>query len=169
MAGPLIVTAMLAPAEQVYFDRLRAAYFPPERNRLAAHLTMFHAIPSVLEPELRHRLAGLAAELPPPRAMVSGLMNLGGGVAFRIVSEDLDFIRAELADAFRGHLTRQDGYGWRPHITVQNKVNAADARALHDRLAAGFEPRPLKLSGLAYDIYDGGPWLAGRRYPFRGR
>ena len=169
MAGPLIVTAMLAPAEQAYFDRLRAAHFPPERNRLAAHLTMFHAVPPSLEPELRHRLGSLAAELPPPQARVSGLMNLGGGVAFRIVSDDLDAIRAELADAFRGHLTQQDSQGWRPHITVQNKVSAAEARTLHDRLAAGFEPRPLNLTGLAFDIYDGGPWKPGRRYPFRGR
>ena len=169
MAGPLIVTAMLAPAEQAYFDRLRAAHFPPERNQLPAHLTMFHAIPPGLEPELRQRLAAFASDLPPPRAMVSGLMNLGGGVAFRIVSDDLDSIRAELADAFRGHLTQQDSHGWRPHITVQNKVTSGEARALHDRLAAGFDPRPLKLAGLAFDHYAGGPWLPGRRYPFRGR
>ena len=32
-------------------------------------------------------------------------MNLGGGVAYRVVSDDLDAIRAEIADAFRGHLT----------------------------------------------------------------
>ena len=95
--------------------------------------------------------------------------SFGGGVAFRIVSDELDAIRADLADAFRGHLTQQDSHGWRPHITVQNKVTAAVARALHDRLAAGFEPRPLELAGLAYDHYAGGPWLPGRRYPFRGR
>lgn len=169
MAGPLIVTALLGPADQALFDRLRAAHFPPERNRLAAHVTMFHAIPTMLEAELRRRLAALAADLPPPRATLSGLMNLGGGVAFRIVSDELDAIRAELADAFRGHLTQQDSYGWRPHITVQNKVAVAEARTLHDRLARDFEPRPLCVSGLAYDHYDGGPWRPGHRYPFRGR
>jgi hypothetical protein len=169
VAGPLIVTALLGATEQAYFDRLRREHFPPERNQLAAHLTMFHAIPAVLEPELRQRLAALAAELPPPAARIAGLMNLGGGVAFRIVSDELDAIRAELADAFRGHLTQQDSHGWRPHIPVQNKVTSGVARALHDRLAAGFEPRLLELNGLAYDHYAGGPWLPGRRYPFRGR
>lgn len=169
MAGALIVTALLAPREQAFFDRLRRDHFPPERNQLAAHLTMFHAIPAMLEPELRQRLAGMAAELPPPAARVAGLMNLGGGVAFRIVSDELDAIRTELAEAFRGHLTQQDSHGWRPHITVQNKVNSTEAHALHDRLAAGFEPRALELAGLAYDHYAGGPWLPGRRYPFRGR
>ncbi len=169
MSGPLIVTALLAAADQARFDRLRAAHFPPERNQLAAHLTMFHAIPSMLEAELRQRLAAFASELPPPRATVVGLMNLGGGVAYRIVSDDLDAIRADLADAFRGHLTQQDSHGWRPHITVQNKVTGAEARLLNDQLARGFEPHNLALQGLAYDHYDGGPWRPGRRYPFRGR
>ncbi len=169
MAGPLIVTALLGAADQTNFDRLRSTHFPPERNHLAAHLTLFHAIPHNLEDELRHRLATFAAELAPPRATVAGLMNLGGGVAYRIVSDALDAIRAELADAFRGHLTQQDSHGWRPHITVQNKVTAARARALNDKLAIGFQPRPLGVAGLAYDHYDGGPWRPGRRYPFRGR
>jgi hypothetical protein len=169
MAGPLIVTAMLADSEQAWFDRLRTAHFPPERNHLRAHLTLFHAIPPMLEDELRQRLAALAAELPPPRADLVGLMNLGGGTAFRIASDDLDAIRAELADAFRGVLTQQDSHGWRPHITVQNKVAAEAARALGEALGRGFTPRPLRLTGLAYDHYAGGPWLPGRRYPFRGR
>ena len=167
MAGPLIVTALLGAADQARFDRLRTTYFPPERNQLAAHLTMFHAIPPMLEPELRHRLAGLAADLPPPRATVSGLMNLGGGVAYRIASDELDAIRAELADAFRGHLTQQDSHGWRPHITVQNKVTSSTAIGTLAELERGFAPRPLAISGLVYHHYEGGPWRLGRRYPFR--
>jgi 2'-5' RNA ligase len=169
MARPLIVTALLAADEQARFDRLRAEHFPAERNHLSAHLTMFHAIPEVLEAELRQRLAAMAAEFPPPRADLVGLMNLGGGVAFRVVSDDLDALRTELASCFRGHLTQQDSHGWRPHITVQNKVTSAEARLLHDELARSFEPRRLGITGLAYDYYDGGPWLPGRRYPFRGR
>ena len=168
MAGALIVTGLMGSADQARFDGLRAAHFPPERNYLSAHLTLFHAIPPMFEPELRQRLAALARELPPPRAEVVGLMNLGGGVAFRIVSDDLDAIRAELADAFHGSLTQQDSHGWRPHITVQNKVTAVTARALSEMLARSFKSHPLALSGLAYDHYAGGPWLPGRRYSFRG-
>ena len=123
----------------------------------------------MLEDELRHRLAALAADLPPPRATVTGLMNLGGGVAYRIVSDDLDAIRAELADAFRGHLTQQDSHGWRPHVTVQNKVTSSVAVATLAELERGFAPRPLAIAGLAYHHYEGGPWRLGRRYPFRGK
>ncbi len=169
MAGPLIVTAMLGPADQAQFDRLRATYFPVERNQLAAHLTMFHAIPHVLEDELRHRLGALAADCALPRATVSGLMNLGGGVAYRISSDELDAIRAELADAFRGHLTQQDNHGWRPHITIQNKVTSSVAVSTLAGLDREFAPRPLAIPGLAYHHYAGGPWRLGRRYSFRAK
>ena len=168
MAGPLIVTALLGAVDQARFDRLRTTYFPPERNQLDAHLTMFHAIPHMLEDELRHRLGALAADVAPVRATVSGLMNLGGGVAYRVVSDDLDSIRAELADAFRGHLTQQDSHGWRPHITIQNKVTSSSAIATLAELERGFAPHPLAVTGLAYHHYEGGPWRLGRRYPFRG-
>jgi 2'-5' RNA ligase len=169
MAGPLIVTALLGTFDQAWFDRLRTVHFPPERNHLRAHLTLLHAIPPYLETELRQRLANIAAELAPPRAIVAGLMNLGGGVAFHLVSDDLDAIRADLTAAFRGSLTQQDSHGWRPHITIQNKVSADEARKLLASLEGDFVTRPLGVAGLAYDIYDGGPWLPGRRYPFRGR
>lgn len=169
MSAPLIVTAELGAADLAWFDGLRRRHFPPERNQLAAHLTMFHAIPSMLEEELRHRLSALAKELPPPHAAIAGLMDLGGGVAFRIVSDELDAVRAELVDAFRGSLTQQDAYGWRPHVTVQNKVPVKEARALFAEMERSFAPRPLAVAGLAYHHYENGPWRLGQRYAFRGR
>ena len=168
MAGALIITAELGDADQAWLDRLRRTHFPPERNLLAAHLTMFHALPPSLEAEVRHRLAQ-AAKGPLPRAEIAGLMDLGGGVAFRVVSDDLDFIRAELADAFRGSLSAQDGPGWRPHVTIQNKVAPKVARALLTELERGFAPRRLTISGLGLHRYLGGPWETLATYAFRGR
>jgi hypothetical protein len=43
---------------------------------------------------------------------MAGLMNLGRGVAYRIVSEDLEAIRRDVADHFHGFLTAQDSQGW---------------------------------------------------------
>jgi hypothetical protein len=94
-------------------------------------------------------------------------MDLGGGVAFRIVSPELDRMREDLADSFRGLLV-QDAGGWRPHITIQNKVAVREARALLVRLRAAFQPRPLAMRGLALDRYAGGPWERIAVYPFRG-
>jgi hypothetical protein len=167
MAGALIVTAELGASDQAWFDRLRTAHFPPARNFLSAHLTMFHALPPTSESEVRQRLADAARD-PPPPAEIAGVMSLGRGVAYRISSPALTQIRETLARAFHGLLSAQDAQGWRPHITVQNKVEPSVARALMAQLQEGFEARPLAISGLGLHRYLGGPWEMVRTYPFRG-
>jgi hypothetical protein len=130
---------------------------------------MFHALPALAESEARHRLGAMAKAAPPPRAMITGLMNLGGGVAYRVASDELDAVRAELSEAFHGLLTAQDAGGWRPHVTIQNKVAPKVARALLSELEQGFRQRPLTITGLGLHRYLGGPWEALGSYPFRGR
>jgi hypothetical protein len=166
VAAPIIVTAILGDADFAFFDALRRAHFPPARNQLSAHLTMFHHLPPSLAGELADRLRGATRGVPPPAARVAGLLNLGGGVAYRIDSPGLATIRGELADAFAGLLTPQDAAGWRAHVTVQNKVPTAVARETHAELAKGFAPRPLTLAGLASYHYRGGPWEPIGRYRF---
>lgn len=170
MAGPvsaLIVTAELGPVDLAWLDTLRQRHFPPERNQLKAHLTMFHALPPSSEREVRTRLAALAKHRP-PNALVNGLMNLGGGVAYRIASDDLDRLRDQLAEEFHGLLSAQDSAGWRPHVTIQNKVAPKVARELLAELERGFAVRPLNISGLGLHRYLGGPWQELAIYPFRG-
>jgi hypothetical protein len=128
---------------------------------------MFHALPPSMEEEARRRLAR-AAMVSPPHAMIAGLMDLGGGVAFRVVSDDLDQVREGLAEALHGVLGAQDSGGWRPHVTIQNKVPPKQARALVQSLEAGFLPRPLAIRGLGLHRYLGGPWKTLGTWPFRG-
>ena len=167
MAGALIVTAEIAQRDFSWIEGLRRAHYPPERNQVPAHLTMFHALPPSAEPEVRSRLAALAKEHP-PAATIEGLMNLGGGVAFRVVSPDLDRIKEELAEDLHGLLGAQDNGGWRPHVTIQNKVPPKVARALIVSLEREFAPRPLTISGLGLHRYLGGPWERLALYPFWG-
>src|SRR5207245_1235967 len=105
----------------------------------------------------RRSLARLAAERP-PRASIGGVMDLGGGVAFRIVSPELDAMRRELTANFRGLLSAQDSGGWRPHVTIQNKVSVRDARRLLEVLEIEFQPRSIGIAGLGLHRYLGGPW-----------
>jgi 2'-5' RNA ligase superfamily len=166
MAGALIVTADVAQGDFSWLEGLRRAHYPPERNQVPAHLTMFHALPPSVETELRGRL-GRIVRRKPPSAMLAGLMDLGGGVAFRVVSPELDAIREELADELHGMLAAQDSGGWRPHITIQNKVARKVARELKDELERRFHPRPLAIGGLAIQRYLDGPWERVGAYPFR--
>lgn len=167
MSGALIVTAALGREDFAWLDDQRRAYFPPERNQLSAHLTMFHALPPSAEAEAGRVLAHEAAA-PPPRAAIAGVMNLGRGVAYRIVSDELEAVRRSIADRFRGLLTAQDSQGWRPHVTIMNKAEPAAARALMRELEANFRPRPLKIAGLELHRYLGGPWERLGRWSFRG-
>ena len=164
--APIIVTALFGKADAAWFDALRRTHFPPERNQLEAHLTMFHHLAPSLDAELKHRLAGEARGVKAPQAWVAGLVSLGGGVAFRIESPELADIRSRLADAFASMLMPQDRAGWRPHVTIQNKVPPEQAKALLRALEADFRPRPVAIAGLASWWYRGGPWAPLSRHMF---
>ncbi len=166
MSGALIVTADPAPADLGPLDALRRAHFPPERNQLTAHLTLFHALPPSLEADV---MAALKAEArgPRPRAMLAAPYSLGNGVAYRILSDDLDQLRDRLADRFHGALSAQDAHGFRAHVTIQNKVVAREAKALLNQLSAGHRDRPLAIAALSLHRYLGGPWETLGRFAFR--
>jgi hypothetical protein len=157
----------MGAADLAWADALRRAHFPPERNFLPAHITLFHHLPPSVDDELAGRLAALARG-PAPPARIDRLLMLGRGVAFRIESPALLALRDELADAFSGLLTPQDAQRPRLHITIQNKVAPEAARALHAALTAGFRPRPLAIAGLAAWHYRGGPWSPIGTWRFRG-
>ena len=156
--APIIVTAVFGAEDFAHLDGLRRRHFPAERNQVPAHATLFHHLAPELAAELKQRLKAATRGQPRPRATLAGVRNLGKGVAFRIESPELEAIRADLADAFATVLTPQDRTGWRPHITIQNKVEPREARALYEGLAATFTPRPLIITGLASWWYRGGPW-----------
>ncbi len=160
------MTALFGAEDQAFFDRLRRAHFPPERNQLAAHLTMFHHLAPQLAPELKQRLAGATRGVQSPDARIMGLINLGRGCAFRIESAGLAEIRGDLAEAFAAMLVPQDRAGWRAHVTVQNKVPPAEAKALVELLAPLAAPRPIRIAGLASWWYRGGPWEPLSRHMF---
>ncbi|MEH3098835.1 2'-5' RNA ligase family protein [Sphingomonas adhaesiva] len=165
-AAPIILTALFGAQDQAFFDAQRRAFFPAERNRLDAHLTMFHHLPPGSADEVRHRLVQETCGVPAPAARVAGVISLGRGVAYRIDSPGLAAIRGRLAEAFHGLLTPQDQAGWRAHVTVQNKVTPAEAKATLAQLQAGFAARPVTIAGLAAWWYRGGPWEPLSRHMF---
>ena len=166
--APIIVSALFGDADFRWLDGLRRAHFPPERNLIAAHLTLFHHLPPGIAGELETRLKAATQRIPPPPAAIDKVMMLGRGVALRVRSAGLAAIRADLAEAFADCLIPQDRAGWNPHVTIQNKVPPGEAKALHAALAEGFAARPLAIVGIATYFYHGGPWEAIGRYRFSG-
>ena len=168
-AAPLILTAELPPDLHRWTTHLRTRHFPPERNYLEAHVTLFHALPPQVEDELRMLLVRTAGEQGPIPASLEGVMSLGRGTALKLASPAMLNLRAEIAEHFRGMFTAQDSHPPRLHVTVQNKVSPAEARALQAELGAIVQPRTFAFPGMALFRYRGGPWEAVRRFAFRGR
>ncbi len=148
-------------------NALRQAHFPPERNHLAAHVTLFHALPPSCEEELRQELTRLAAG-PAPEGQVEGVMSLGRGTAIRLSSPALIGLREELAERFWPLLSAQDQHRPRLHVTVQNKVTAEAARALQAQLGPAIRAETFRFSGLGLHVYAGGPWHYVKSWSFRG-
>ena len=160
-----MVTLALDDASQARFDALRRALFPPERNHLAAHLTLFHALPgAMLGQAVDDVLAVTRRE--PLKLAVTGLRSLGRGVAYEIASPALLEVHAALRARWLPHLTAQDRAPRRPHVTVQNKVAPQVARETLAGLAAQPLPPAGRGVGIALWRYRGGPWEHVRTVDF---
>ncbi|MGB5723643.1 MAG: 2'-5' RNA ligase family protein [Parasphingorhabdus sp.] len=166
---PIIMTAQMGKAEFAWANSLRKSHYPPERNMVGAHITLFHHLPPQALDEIKARVIELTSSLPNPEAKLSGLIHLGSGVAYRLHAPQLLDLRMEMADRFAGLLVAQDQQTPRLHITIQNKVNSREAQNLFERLSAEFEPRSFAIRGIALHYYVDGAWQNIGTWPFRGR
>jgi hypothetical protein len=165
---PLIVAAELPDDLQAWVDRMRRAHYPVERNRVAAHVTLFRSLPPSCEPELRARLAAAANAHSAIPARFASVMALERGTALRLASPSMLSVRRELAASLHGLLTPQDAAEPRLHVTVQNTVSPAAARALQRELAGALEPVQFRFAGLALHRWREGLWEFVGRWSFRG-
>jgi 2'-5' RNA ligase superfamily protein len=168
VSGALIVTAELPSDIQAWAERLRRLHYPAQRNRTAAHVTLFRALPPSCEAELCDALAAAARGHAPLPARLEGAMSLGTGTALAIDSPAMRALRADLAERFHGLLSPQDLPEPRLHVTVQNKVSRNEAGALQAELARTLDPRDFRFAGLALQRYRDGPWEFVKRWSFRG-
>ncbi len=165
-APPLILTLAFDAATFARFDGERRRHFPEALNRIPAHATLFHHLPGDLEPGVIETVASLARTVSPPEVAVTGLRFTGRGVAYVLDSPALSGFRGALATRFAPHLTAQDRQGWRPHVTVQNKVSPETARALSADLQHGFAPFRFTAPAVLLWRYLGGPWEGIARIAF---
>ncbi len=161
------MTAVIGKGDFAWVDGLRRQYYPADRNLVPAHITLMRHLPPSCAEGLQALLAELARS-PPPSARIDRLLDLDGGVALHVESPALLAMRDRLVAHFHGMLMPQDIASPRLHITIQNKVAPAKARATYREVMAGFTPRHLAIHGLACWHYRGGPWAPIRTYPFRG-
>ena len=165
--GPLILTALFDPASQARFEDLRQRHFPPARNFIPAHLTLFHKLPPDKLESIAATVRREAAACAEMRFRTAGPRSLGRGVAVAIDCPGLAALQVRLAAGWGDWLSNQDRQGFRPHVTVQNKVDPATAVQTLEALQ---KPEALPDGGNVVALrlweYLGGPWRLLGESPF---
>lgn len=165
--APLILTLALDEAAFLFFNQLRQEHFPAERNYLKAHLTLFHHLPGAEQSTITKHLEQVSQDQPPLSLAVSEVRSIGSGVAYRLVSQELQDLHHRLSWEWQAWLTPQDQQTLWPHVTVQNKVSKQKAQALYQQLSNAFEPFTATGIGLQLWEYQGGPWELLAVFDFR--
>ena len=163
---PLILTLQLSEEAFRFFDSLRQQHFPPERNFLSAHLTLFHHLPAN-ENAVREEIRSLSNQQTTIQLSVTNVVSIGNGVAFKIESSLLQQIHRDLQMKWQHWLIPQDKQKLWPHITVQNKTTAAVAAKTLDLLKQNFQPFTAYGIGLNLWSYEGGPWKFIEAFAFK--
>ncbi|MBF5043788.1 2'-5' RNA ligase family protein [Aggregicoccus sp. 17bor-14] len=165
---PLLVTLGLEPAAFAQLDSLRRRYFPPGRNFIPAHLSLFHHLPGAEQPAVERALAQAAERHGPVALHFTRLVPLGRGMAARAEEAPaLRALHAELARAFAPWLTPQDRQPLTPHVTLMNKATPEEARAALAELGRSWAPLATRGEALLLWRYLGGPWEPLGRFPLR--
>jgi 2'-5' RNA ligase len=161
---PLIITLLLERKWQAHFNELRKQHFPAHCNYMDAHLTLFHCLPT--GNELVNSSLQQLSQRECLLMEVTGLKNMGNGVAFELHCPALQQLHKTMQQQFSKLLIRKDRQVLRPHITVQNKVTAFKALQTFNGLQQDFRPFPIKGIGLSTWHYLKGPWQHVKDYPF---
>lgn len=174
-----IVSLLTDEAHQETMTALRRRHFPPRLNKLSSHLTLFHALPGEHLAEIKRDLEAVATATPafsiearpPPFRMRKGVaisvspVGAGGG-------DDEDHIHlvfAQLRSRWLPWLSAQDrDHAFRPHYTVQNKVNdpAVVDRCFRE-IDTTFPGSTGQARGLSLYLYDRGWWKWEDEFLFR--
>lgn len=158
MDRPIILTAKMDDPSQRFFNEKRRAHFPPDRNYLDAHITLFHKLPGDQLEQIRNDLNISLDDISPLPACASDIFFMGFGSAYEIECPALTDLHASLAQHWQNWLSPQDAQKFKPHITFQNKVPADTAKAIYADERQKFAPFDFEIIGLALYYYDGGPW-----------
>ncbi len=163
-SDPLVVTLRCSGAGWDFCREQRKIHFPADRNLVPAHLSLFHHLPGKELDALCSDIRAIAT--PIFEFKVSGVRSLGRGVAFTIDAPPLIALHRTLAIKWQQWLTPQDSAKYSPHITIQNKVAAPEARKLLEDLRSDFIPFAVQGIGVEIWHYRGGPWEPAAFVPF---
>ncbi|WWC95617.1 hypothetical protein V866_002482 [Kwoniella sp. B9012] len=189
--SPIILTLRLDKATHKLLTDLRSKYFPPHRNFLTAHVTLFHAIPAHRLNELDDQLNSICSSRTGWDVFFGEPEKMGNRGVYLIVRErpssTVERIHQQLlTDLKRGikgdkdKLTNQDLQTMRkPHVTILNKASneeqvdtcLKEVKEFFDGLKTdGRKEGQHKGRAVGFELWEylGGPWKSIKQYSFKG-
>ncbi|GAA5983096.1 hypothetical protein JCM11641_004911 [Rhodosporidiobolus odoratus] len=169
-----VLTLRLSPSLHDPLNALRTRYFPSSRLKVAAHLTLFHALPHSQLCEIVEEIQEVAGRTRTFEVKTGGVFMLGKqGVAVSPGkgTEQGAAVHAALRAKWASFLSKQDAKDFKAHWTVQNKVD--DEEEVKQTYAevgkwAKEEGAQGVADGLELWRYDRGHWVPEREFAFEG-
>ncbi|CZT14862.1 uncharacterized protein RCC_00797 [Ramularia collo-cygni] len=167
-----VLTLLTDRAHHDRMTALRKKYFPSKINKLAAHLTLFHALPgSKLESSILPTIKELAGQTAPfhVRAESPFRMKKGFAVSISEGGKQGGEIHRALQGPWKaeGFLSDQDAGGARLHYTLMNKVDDENAvSSAYQELVENWRGDGGMVEGLALWRYERGYWKWVRKFDF---
>lgn len=170
-----VLTLLTDTSHHDRMTALRSRYFPKHINKLAAHLTLFHALPgSKLESSIIPVIQAVAKQTAPFKVHAAKPFRLKRGVAISVAKQQggqqAQAVHRALQQPWvkEGFLSEQDAGGCRVHYTIMNKVDdEGEVRKAVEEVQADWKGDYGMADGLGLWRYDRGWWRWERRFDFQ--
>lgn len=159
------------PTHHQAVTALRNQHFPPNINKLSAHVALFRALPGSQLPVIQSAIQHLVHHHDPFPISTGEPFLMAHGVGLHVHVEPAPHIFRTLKEQWNGFLSKQD-QSFRAHYTIQNKVQSSVAQESLVAIRSGpdrFEGSTGIVTGLSLYLYDRGYWTLKHTYPFRGQ
>lgn len=170
-----VLTLQTDKAHHRRMTELRNQYFPPKLNKLAAHLTLFHALPgSKLNSYIIPTIEDVTSKTSPFRVHAIKPFRLKYGIAISVAKENgakqAQNVHHALQQSWldENFLSDQDRGGMRAHYTILNKVdNQGEIDKAFNQVQSQFKGDFGVAEGLGLYRYDRGKWKFVRKFEFQ--
>ncbi len=136
----------------------RKQYFPPERNFLEAHLTLYHRLPFTATQLILSTLKTFAQNQLVFPLSFEELTHQGGFLGIKAAPSEVLQVKGALDRAFDLWLAPQDRQKIMPHVTVMNNAPPEATGEALRLLKQEFAPWQGRAEGLQLFRYRQGPW-----------
>ena len=164
----LILTLGFDAESFTRLEPLRQRYFPPARNFIPVHVTLFQQLPDAALNRVIGSLAHAASGEAPLPFCATGILDFGGGSAVDLECAPARALQTRLRNSWSDILTDSDDRARKLHVTVQNKTDRDTAKVTQAALRSDFTRWEGVFDRLLLWHYRGGPWERAGTFPFTG-